>query len=69
MYQLKYGAATMLSWAVMMFSSVTLAVATAILISFAVVAIHSTLRRLDAPLPAFAQSPKRQAALGRMNFG
>jgi MFS superfamily sulfate permease-like transporter len=67
MYQFKYGAATILSWVVMMYSNVTLAVSYGLLISITVVVLHGALRRLDAPSPSFARSPRQQkTSLGKM---
>mmetsp|Transcript_18072 Transcript_18072/g.44796 ORF Transcript_18072/g.44796 Transcript_18072/m.44796 type:complete len:253 (-) Transcript_18072:231-989(-) len=68
MFQFKYGAATILSWAVMMYSNVTFAVSYAMLISVTVVVVHGVLRRLDAPSPSFARSPRTQnTSLGKMH--
>ena len=62
MYRFKYLVAWILSWAVMLYSNVTLAASYGCAISTAVCVTHGVMRRTDAPKPCFRSSPRRREA-------
>ena len=62
MYRFKYLTAWILSWGVMFYSNVTLAVSYGCLISAVACVVHGVMRRTDAPKPCFRSSPRRREA-------
>ncbi len=63
----KRSLATIISWGVGAYCKVTVALSFAIVLVAAMIAVHGSLRRLDAPKPDYGKSPKRvKSHLGRL---